>query len=210
MAGIIGHDGDTIGQSAYLRLDPKARVAACLLTNSPQSETLYREVFSEVFGALTGVTVPAPPSPGPADANVNADLGRYAGRYEHTSRRLDVSVRGGRLRVVLTVTGNLAALTDSEPEELFLHPADPFDSSSARFVLRSRDDEPWVPLSFGQFGDGTPYVYLSGRVTPRVRLATRDARVDLPGGRSRTGGCRRWPEWTPGRCRRCARRGGAC
>ena len=81
-----------------------------------------------------------------------------------------MSVRDGQLRMVLTMTGNLAALTDSEPEELILHPA---DSSGMRFVLRSRDDEPWVPLSFGQFGDGTPYIYLSGRVTPRVALAAR-------------------------------------
>ena len=36
------------------------------------------------------------------------------------------------------------------------------------FVLRSRDDEPWVPVSFGELADGTPYIYLSGRVTPRV------------------------------------------
>jgi len=168
---IIGHDGDTIGQSAYLRIDPEARVAACLLTNSAESETLYREVFSEVFGALAGVTVPAPPSPGSAGAGGTADLEPYAGRYERTSRRLDVSVRNGQLRIVLTMTGNLAALTDSEPEELPLYPADPFDSSGTRFVLRSRDDEPWVPLSFGQLGDGTPYIYLSGRITPRVRLA---------------------------------------
>jgi len=166
---IIGHDGDTIGQSAYLRIDPEAGVAACLLTNSSASETLYREVFSEVFGALSGLTVPAPPRPRPAGAGGTTDLERYAGRYERTSRRLDVSVRNGQVRIVLTMTGNLAALTDSEPEELLLHPAEPFDSSATRFVLRSRDDEPWGPLSFGQLGDGTPYIYLSGRVTPRVR-----------------------------------------
>jgi CubicO group peptidase (beta-lactamase class C family) len=41
--------------------------------------------------------------------------------------------------------------------------------SGTRFVLRSRHDESWMPLSFGRFGDGTPYIYLSGRVTPRVR-----------------------------------------
>src|SRR5271166_1256823 len=58
---------------------------------------------------------------------------------------------------------NLAALTDSETEEQFLRPA---DSSGTGFVLRSHDDEPWVPLSFGQFGDGTPYISLSGRVRP--------------------------------------------
>ena len=163
---IIGHDGDTIGQSAYLRIDPEAGVAACLLTNSAESETLYRELFNEVFGALTGVTMPAPLRPGPASAGEAAVLERFAGHYERTSRRFDVSVRDGQLRIVLTMTGNLAALTDSEPEELLLHPA---DSSGTNFVLRSRDDEPWVPLSFGQFGDGAPYIYLSGRVTPRVR-----------------------------------------
>jgi hypothetical protein len=132
-------------------------------------------VFNEVFGALTGVTMPAPPRSGPAGAGGTADLERFAGHYERTSRRFDVSVRDGQLRIVLTMTGNLAALTDSEPEELLLHPAEPFDpfnpfdSSGTSFVLRSRDDEPWVPLSFGQFGDGAPYIYLSGRVTPRVR-----------------------------------------
>jgi CubicO group peptidase (beta-lactamase class C family) len=34
--------------------------------------------------------------------------------------------------------------------------------------LRSRDDEPWAPVSFGQLADGTPYLYMSGRVAPRV------------------------------------------
>lgn len=55
---------------------------------------------------------------------------------------------------------------DSEPEDLLLHPA---DASGTRFVVRSRDDEPWVPLTFSEFSDGRPFVYLSGRVTPRVR-----------------------------------------
>ena len=181
---IIGHDGDTVGQSAYLRIDPEAGVAACLLTNAAESEALYRAVFNEVFGAMAGAAMPAPPRPAPprpalagavpAGTVGNADLERYAGRYERVSRRLDVSVRDGRLRMVLTMTGNLAALTDSEPEDLLLHPADPFepfdssDPPGTRFVLRSGDDEPWVPLSFGEFSDGRPYVFLSGRVTPRV------------------------------------------
>jgi hypothetical protein len=34
--------------------------------------------------------------------------------------------------------------------------------------LRSGDDEPWAPVSFGQLADGTPYLYMSGRVGPRV------------------------------------------
>ena len=53
----------------------------------------------------------------------------------------------------------------AEPEELVLHPA---DSSGANFVCRSRDDDPWTPLSFARLPDGTPYVFMSGRVTPRA------------------------------------------
>jgi hypothetical protein len=66
---------------------------------------------------------------------------------------------------------NAGGLPDSEPEDLPLHPAEPPDpaaSPGTGFVLRSRDDEPWAPVSFGELADGTPYVYLSGRVTPRV------------------------------------------
>ena len=180
---IVGHDGDTIGQSAYLRIDPEAGMAACLLTNSAESESLYREVFSEVFGDLTGVTMPPPPRPAdgvpgsgsgpeaggqPAGTPGVADLERYAGYYERMSRQFDVSVRDGQLRMALTMTGNLAALVDAEPEDLLLYPAEATDSSGTRFVLRSGDDEPWAPVSFDRLADGTPYLYMSGRVAPRV------------------------------------------
>jgi hypothetical protein len=142
-------------------------VAACLLTNATESETLYRQVFNEVFGTLTGVTMPAPPRPGAAGPRAGRapDPGRHAGRYERESRRFDVSARDGQLRMVTTMTGNLATLTASEPEELLLYPADP---SGTRFVLRSRDDEPWAPLSFGQLSDGRPCICQGGRVTPRT------------------------------------------
>ena len=29
-------------------------------------------------------------------------------------------------------------------------------------------DQPWNPLSFGWLADGIPYVFLGGRITPRV------------------------------------------
>jgi CubicO group peptidase (beta-lactamase class C family) len=161
---IIGHDGDTVGQSAYLRVDPGARFAACLLTNSGQSASLYRAVFTEVFGALAGVSVPAAPQPTGDDAAA-LDLGPHAGRYERTSRRFDVSVRDGRLVLRLTATGDLATLTEAPPEELVLRPA---DASGVNFVCRSDDDEPWIPVSFGRLADRTPYLFAGGRVTPRT------------------------------------------
>jgi CubicO group peptidase (beta-lactamase class C family) len=161
---IIGHDGDTVGQSAYLRVDPQARIAACLLTNSGQSAALKRAVFTEVFGTLAGVSMPPLPRPVAVGAT-ELDVGRHAGRYERTSRRFDVWVRDGRLHLLLTATGELAALAESQPEELILYPA---DASGVNFVCRSYDHEPWAPVSFGQLTDGTPYVFAGGRVTPRV------------------------------------------
>ena len=41
------------------------------------------------------------------------------------------------------------------------------------FVLRSGDDEPWAPVSFGQLADGTPYLYMSGPGGPPRRLSHR-------------------------------------
>ena len=160
---ILGHDGDTVGQSAYLRVDPQARCAACLLTNSGQSASLYRTVFTEVFGALAGVSMPA--TAAPAGDAAALDLGRHVGRYERTSRRFDVSVRDGRLHLRLTATGDLATLTEAPPEELILYPA---DASGVNFVCRSRGDEPWIPVTFGQLTDRTPYVFAGGRVTLRI------------------------------------------
>jgi CubicO group peptidase (beta-lactamase class C family) len=161
---IIGHDGDTIGQSAYLRIDPQTQVAACLLTNSAESAAMYRQVFTEVFEDLAGVARPA--DPGPVDGGVaGLNLGRHTGRYERTSRRFDVSVRDGRLHLAATTTGDLAALMEATPEDLILYPA---DASGVNFVCRSHDSEPWTPVSFGQLPDRTPYLFLSGRVTPRT------------------------------------------
>src|SRR5580700_1308228 len=53
---VIGHDGGTIGQSAFLRADPRSGVAACLLTNSPEADGLFRRLFAEIFLEYAGTT----------------------------------------------------------------------------------------------------------------------------------------------------------
>jgi CubicO group peptidase (beta-lactamase class C family) len=159
----FGHDGDTIGQSAYLRADPRSRVAACLLANSSVTEAAYEELFSEVFRECAGVTMPggATPAAGP----VEVDLRRHTGRYERASRRVEVYLRGQELRMTYITTGSLAELPGSEPEDLALYPA---SATGDSFVCRTQDTDPWTPVSFGSFGDKRPFVYVSGRVTPKV------------------------------------------
>ncbi|HEY1322446.1 MAG TPA: serine hydrolase domain-containing protein [Streptosporangiaceae bacterium] len=159
---VFGHDGDTLGQQAYLLIAPESGVAACLLTNSYATGRLFQQLFTEIFQAFAGLSMPASPQPA---SGVEVDLRRHTGRYERVSLNVDVSVRDGQLRMVYATTGNLAELSDHEPEDLVLYPA---DSTGDTFVCRSFEEEPWTAVSFSHFSDGTPYLYASGRVTPKV------------------------------------------
>jgi CubicO group peptidase (beta-lactamase class C family) len=161
---IYGHDGGTIGQNAFLRVDPQARLVVCLLTNASDGRELYKRVFSEIFESYGGVRVPDQSGPAQGVALAESDLARLAGRYERAGARMDFSVRDGHLHCVLTETGPLAEIDDSEPQQLDLYPA---DASGDNFVCRSFDDAPWSPVTFGVLEDGTPYCF-TGRVTPKV------------------------------------------
>jgi CubicO group peptidase (beta-lactamase class C family) len=173
---VIGHDGGTIGQSAYLRLVPEARVAVCLLTNAAEAQALYETLFAEVFRGVAEIAMPAGPRPAadrptadrPAadrDATARPGLECHAGRYERTARRYDVSVADGLLRATVTTTGELSALTGQQSEDVVLYPA---DATGANFVCRSSDDEPWTAVSFGELDDGTPHIFTSGRIAPKA------------------------------------------
>jgi CubicO group peptidase (beta-lactamase class C family) len=164
---VFGHDGSTVGQSAYLRADPERRVVVCLLTNAANGDPLYERLFGEVFSEYSGISLPASPEPVAISSGADAarlDFARHVGRYERTSRRYDVAVHDGRLQAVNTPTGELAALRESDTERLELHPA---DLSGDLFVCRSHDDEPWTTVSFGKLADDRPYVYTGGRITLR-------------------------------------------
>ncbi len=102
---VFGHDGDTLGQQAYLLIAPEAGVAACLLTNSYGTGGLSQQLFTEIFQACAGLSMPASPEPA---SGAEVDLRRHTGRYERLSRRVDVSVRDGELRMLYTTTVNLA------------------------------------------------------------------------------------------------------
>jgi Beta-lactamase len=86
---IVGHDGSTIGQNAFLRMVPEAGVAVALLTNGGDVMTLYRDVVDQVLTELTGVRLPALPEP-PADPE-RIDASRFAGTYSADVFDLTVS-----------------------------------------------------------------------------------------------------------------------
>ena len=85
---LIGHDGNTIGQAAFLRLLPEQGLAVTLLTNGGQTRDLYEDLFREIFEEVAGVHMPAPLGP-PAEP-VDVDPSPYLGTYERASVRLEV------------------------------------------------------------------------------------------------------------------------
>ncbi|WIX98544.1 serine hydrolase domain-containing protein [Amycolatopsis mongoliensis] len=86
---IIGHDGSTIGQGAFLRMVPEAGLAVALTTNGGDTVSLYRDVVGHVLDELSGATLPALPVP-PADPR-RIDAERFVGTYSADVFDLTVS-----------------------------------------------------------------------------------------------------------------------
>lgn len=86
---IIGHDGSTIGQGAFLRMVPDAGLAVALLTNGGDVVSLYRDVVGHVLAELGGIGLPALPAPPPEPRRIDAE--RYVGTYSAQVFDLTVS-----------------------------------------------------------------------------------------------------------------------
>ena len=53
---LVGHDGNTIGQAAFLRVLRRTRaLAVTLLTNGGHTRDLYGDLYREIFAELAGV-----------------------------------------------------------------------------------------------------------------------------------------------------------
>jgi CubicO group peptidase (beta-lactamase class C family) len=152
---IFGHDGSTISQLAYLRVDPEARLIMVLLTNSGNGNRLFDPLASEVFTEYVGVRPPEPPQP--VDAPVDD---RHVGRYERAGIQMDVVRRDDRLLLVESATGDRLAFAEDPHHEYELLPTEPTDGN--HFVLRYGREHAWSPVTFGP-----DHLFSSGRVTPR-------------------------------------------
>ncbi|MDE3724916.1 serine hydrolase [Nocardiopsis sp. N85] len=158
---LIGHDGNTFGQSAFLRLLPEIGTAVVLLTNGGRARDLYRDLYGEVFDTLAGVRIQealAPPA-----VPVDVDITPHLGVYENAAERLEVlkSADGPVLRV--TALGPLAAL---EPEPVREHPL--VAVGPGVHATRPADTLTWTPVTFYRLDTGREYVHRNGRALPRA------------------------------------------
>jgi hypothetical protein len=162
---VFGHDGQTLGQTAYLQVVPgPVPVAVALLTNSNDSRPLYHELLSELLAEHAGVTVPSPPRPpalpttgGPAD---------IVGTYERVLMSYDVTERNGTLVLVARPSGVLAISLGTDRIEAELVP---FAPDAYLVQLPGRPD--WLPVMFYTLGDGTRYLHVGGQAAPRTGVS---------------------------------------
>ncbi|MFF1278169.1 serine hydrolase [Streptomyces marokkonensis] len=160
---VIGHDGNTIGQSAFLRLLPADGLAVTLLTNGGNARDLYEELFGEIFAELAGLDMPRTPALPPHPPAV--DLRSHTGVYERAGARIEVLERDGEGVLRTTVTGPLAELVPDPVDE---YPLVPLDASGDLFAVRDPDSETWRPVVFYTLPGGEKYLHHGVRATPKV------------------------------------------
>ena len=150
---LLGHDGNTLGQAAFLRVLPSRGIAVALLANGGHTLDLSRDLFGEVFAELAGVELPPPLAP--AADPVADDPAAYVGRYERAGLATEVFEGADGLVLRSTITGPLAELLPEPVHEYALAPVEPgvyamrapgHRDLDRRHVLRARGRRALRPL----------------------------------------------------------------
>lgn len=158
---LIGHDGNTIGQSSFLRILPEEGLAVTLLTNGGNTRDLYDELFDEIFSELAGIHLPDDLTP-PEEPYV-ADFSDIVGSYDRQGVNTEVLELDDGLRLRTTVTGPLASLLPNPIEEHTLIPV-----RENEFVLRPEGTQAWQALVFYTIATGERYLHYGVRAAPKV------------------------------------------
>ncbi len=159
---LYGHDGNTIGQSAFLRVLPDEGLAVTLLANGGKTRDFYDDLYREIFAELADVDMPEPLAP-PAEP-VTADITPHLGRYERASVLIEVLDEGGP-RMRITATGPLAELL---PEEERNQEYDLVPVEEDLYVVRENENTMWIPVTFYSLATGERYLHFGARATPKV------------------------------------------
>ena len=158
---LVGHDGNTIGQSGFLRLLPSRGLAVALLTNGGNTRDLFDGLYREIFREAAGVEMPPPLEPAAAPPALEPD--RYVGRYERAAMTTEVFAGDDGLRLRATTTGPLAEVMPEPVHEFQLAPVEP-----GLFAVRSRGESTWTAVTFYELEDGSRYVHYGARANPLV------------------------------------------
>ena len=136
---VIGHDGNSIGQNAFMRVAPAERFGFCLLTNTESALGMYRELADWLFGQRLG-TGPRP-DPEELENPAVADPARYTGTYEREGLTFVIGSDGsGRLLATVTPTHAVAESQGWPPMvDLPLRPATRDDAFLLKLPVADAD-----------------------------------------------------------------------
>jgi CubicO group peptidase (beta-lactamase class C family) len=156
---VIGHDGETIGQASFLRVLPENGTAISLLTTGGDAASLYRDVFQEVLGELSAVSLPPPPEDSPT---VDVPLSSYEGRYGRLAISFDLTVEDGPL--MLSAIGHKPPWSLLPLQKSALRPIGrgAFAVTEPSAMLRSS-----VLFSGFDASERPAYLHQGGRANPR-------------------------------------------
>ncbi|QDH11142.1 beta-lactamase family protein [Nocardioides dongxiaopingii] len=113
-AMLVGHDGNTIGQAAFLRMVPERGVAIALLTNGGDAFSLYRDLYCHLLAELADVRLPEMPAPPTAPEPI--DAARYVGRYSAEVFDIDITQDADRRIWMDLVPSGVAEELGEKPE----------------------------------------------------------------------------------------------
>jgi CubicO group peptidase (beta-lactamase class C family) len=159
---VIGHDGGTIGQNAFLRILPEQGLAVTVLTNGGDTIELYKTVVGHVVKELAGLDLPALPTPPATPVPINAE--RFAGTY--SCEAMDLTVRqdeNGKVWLDTVPKGIFAELGPApEPVELV-------GRNEESLIALKAENGVHVPHVFvGDDGSGHALFIHSGRAIRRA------------------------------------------
>jgi len=166
---LVGHDGNTIGQAAFLRLVVEDGLAVTLLTNGGNAMALYREIFALVLAELGHIPLPELPQP-PAEPE-RVDARRFVGTYASQVAELVLSQDGdGRIWLEQTPKGELAELVGHSVRKELVHYGE--DS----LIPVEPEQGMYVPHAFvGDDGEGRARFLHVGRAVRRTEPVTPSA-----------------------------------
>lgn len=154
---VYGHDGGTIGQSAFLRILPEKDLAVAMLTNGGDTPALFYDIYGKIFESLARIRVPGVPDVNP---DVKVEVAPLAGRYQNLNQVLEFTPSRTDLQVAIVPNG--ATSSDRKMKLAFI------DRETARLstgdVMMDRNI-----VKFSDYVDGVPqYAALGLRQYKRI------------------------------------------
>jgi len=159
---VFGHDGGTVGQSAFLRIVPGQNIAIALLTNGGNPIAVYFEVYRHLLKVLADIDLPDNPVPPTNPEQI--DAAKYLGTYANSMGKTEIAQDDdGRIWMTETPLGELAELIgEVEKTELVHLENDTLIAATPKYGI-------YLPQVFiGDDGSGRSLYIHSGRAIRRA------------------------------------------